>query len=104
MFFVLLVGMRAIGLPGSQVSITEAFAAWSVTRLLSSIPITPGGIGILDIGLAGALNGFGGEDAKVVAIVLLYRVITFVPPIVLGAIAMFTWRRHPERHLPPVAP
>jgi uncharacterized protein (TIRG00374 family) len=101
LFGVLMIIIRAIGINGDQVTVTEAFAAWSLTRLLSAIPITPGGIGILDVGLAGALKGFGGNDAKVVAVVLLFRVIAFVPPIVLGALAMFTWKRHPERHQPP---
>jgi uncharacterized protein (TIRG00374 family) len=95
-FLVFIVCLRAVGIPGDQVTITEAFAAWSVTRLLSAIPITPGGLGIIDVGLAGALTGFGGDDAKVVAAVLLYRVVTFVPPIVLGLISLFTWKRHPH--------
>jgi uncharacterized protein (TIRG00374 family) len=95
-FLVFVVCLRAVGIPGEQVTMTEAFAAWSVTRLLSAIPVTPGGLGIIDVGLAGALTGFGGEDAKVVAAVLLYRVVTFVPPIVLGLISLFTWKRHPH--------
>jgi uncharacterized protein (TIRG00374 family) len=99
-FLVFLVCLRAVGIPSSQVTATEAFAAWSVTRLLTAIPLTPGGIGILDVGLAGALTGFGGNNAQVVATVLLYRVITFVPPVTLGTIAFFTWKRHPERHEP----
>lgn len=103
-FLVLLVAIRAVGIAGTEISATEAFATWSVTRLLSAVPITPGGIGIIDVAMAGALTGFGGDDAKVVAAVLLYRVLTFVPPIFLGAVSMFTWRRHPERHPPPVSP
>jgi uncharacterized protein (TIRG00374 family) len=95
-FLVLLVCLRAVGIPGEEVTVTEAFAAWSITRLLSAIPITPGGLGIIDVGLVGALTGFGGNEAGVVAAILLYRVLTFVPPIVLGLISLFTWKRHPH--------
>lgn len=101
MFGVLYVGLRSVGLTHGEISMAEAFAAWSLTRLLVAVPISPGGLGIIDVALTGALTGFGGPEAKVVAAVLLYRVATFVPPLVLGAAAMFTWRRHPEHHQPP---
>jgi uncharacterized protein (TIRG00374 family) len=76
-----------------QVSFTEAFAAWTLVRLLGSLPITPGGIGIVELGLTGALVGFGGANDAVVAAVLLYRVLTIVPTLVLGLLAGAAWRR-----------
>jgi uncharacterized membrane protein YbhN (UPF0104 family) len=39
------------------------------------------------------LVGFGGNDAGVVAAVLLYRFLTIVPTLALGAAAAATWRR-----------
>ena len=42
-FLVLLVCLRALDVPASEVSAVEAFAAWSLVRLLGTIPITPGG-------------------------------------------------------------
>jgi len=39
------------------------------------------------------LVGFGGNNAGVVAAVLLYRFLTIVPTLVLGAAAALTWRR-----------
>lgn len=86
--------VRAVGISGPSITFTEAFAAWSATRLLSAIPLTPGGLGIVDVGLTGALIGFGANQASAVGAVLLYRVVTWLPPIVLGALAAFTWRRH----------
>jgi putative heme transporter len=91
-FAVLIVLVRALHIEGVQLTTTEVFAAWSLSRLLSGIPLTPGGIGITDIGLTGALVSFGGPKDKVLAAALLYRVITTVPPIVLGALAFFGWR------------
>ena len=92
-FLVLLVSLRALGVPGSEVSVVEAFAAWALSRLLGTIPITPGGIGIVELGLTGALLGFGGSNAGVVAAVLVYRFLTIVPTIVCGLSAATTLKR-----------
>jgi putative heme transporter len=86
-FLVLLVSLRACGVPGSEVAVAEAFAAWALARILGSFPITPGGIGVVELGLTGALVGFGGNNAGVVAAVLVYRFLTMVPTIVLGLLA-----------------
>jgi putative heme transporter len=82
--------------PGSEVSVVEAFAAWSLARLLGSVPITPGGIGVVELGLTGALLGFGGNNAGVVAAVLVYRFLTMVPTLVLGLFAATTLKRRPQ--------
>ena len=96
-FLVLLIALRALGVPESEVTVVEAFAAWSLARLLGSIPITPGGIGVVELGLTGALVAFGGNNAGVVAAVLLYRFLTMVPTLLLGLIAAATARRR-EAH------
>ena len=59
--------------PGGRGEAVEAFAAWALVRLLGSVPITPGGIGIIELGLTGALVAFGGANAQVVAAVLVFR-------------------------------
>jgi uncharacterized membrane protein YbhN (UPF0104 family) len=86
-FLVLLISLRALEVPPSEVSTLEAFAAWSLARMLGTIPITPGGIGVVELGMTGALLGFGGNNAGVVAAVLLYRFLTMVPTIVFGLVA-----------------
>jgi uncharacterized protein (TIRG00374 family) len=93
-FLVLLVSLRALGVSASEVSAVEAFAAWALVRLLGTIPLTPGGIGIVELGLTTALVAFGGNNAGVVAAVLVYRFMTLVPPLVLGLLTAATWRRH----------
>jgi uncharacterized protein (TIRG00374 family) len=92
------VSLRAFDVPASEVSLVEAFAAWSLARILGSIPITPGGIGVIELGLTGALVGFGGNNAGVVAAVLVYRFLTMVPTLILGLISAFTATRHRARH------
>jgi uncharacterized protein (TIRG00374 family) len=92
-FLVLLVSLRALGVSAAQVNGVEAFAAWSLARLVGSVPITPGGIGVVELALTGTLVGFGGNNAGVVAAVLVYRFLTAVPTLLLGLGAAFTWRR-----------
>lgn len=96
-FVVFLVSLRALDVPSSEVTAVEAFAAWSLARLLGSIPITPGGIGIVELGLTGALVGFGGNNAGVVAAVLVYRFLTIVPTVLLGLAATSLLNREARR-------
>jgi uncharacterized membrane protein YbhN (UPF0104 family) len=84
--------VRAVGISVAQVSVAESFAAWSIGRLLISLPLTPGGIGVVELGLTGSLIAFGGPNDKVVAGVLLYRALSILPTVLAGAIALATWR------------
>lgn len=93
-FGVLLVSLRATGVGANEVTWVEALAAWGLVRLLTAIPATPGGVGIVELGLSTALVGFGAGNAEAVAAVLLYRVLTVVPTLVLGGVLGLTWRRH----------
>jgi putative heme transporter len=92
-FAVLVLSLRAVGVSGETITIAEAFAAWSLARILGTIPITPAGIGVVELSLTATLIGFGGGNAKVVAAVLVYRFLTMIPTIVLGLVAAATWRR-----------
>lgn len=95
-YLVLVVTLRAIGV-GSEVSLAEAFAAWAVVRILGGLPILPSGVGVVEVALTSALIGFGGDEAGVVASVLVYRFLTVVVPVICGAIAGALWRRHHPR-------
>lgn len=92
-FVLLLACLRTLGVSSQEVGVIEAFAAWSLVRVLGSIPITPGGIGIVEVGLTGALVGFGGDNAEVVAAVLVYRFLTVIPTLVLGLAGLIARRR-----------
>ena len=93
-FAVLVVALRAFDVPAADVSLVEAFAAWSFIRIVGTIPITPAGFGVVELGLSSALIGFGGANASVVAAVLVYRFLTIVPTLVAGLVGAFLWRRH----------
>ena len=73
-----------------------SLAAFAFVRLLTVLPITPGGLGITELGLIATLAGAGHHDGvQVTAAVLLYRAVTYLPPIPLGAIACLVWRHAP---------
>jgi len=85
-FACVVVALRVCGATTTQLSWQEILVAWSLTRLLLLIPITPGGIGVVELGMTGLLVAFGGDHTAVVAGVLLERALTFLPPIVLGIV------------------
>ena len=91
-FAVLLVSLRAVGIDAGEITWVEAFAGWSLARALQLIPLTPGGVGPVELGMTGILVGFGGANAEVVAAVLIYRAFTVVPTLLLGLATMAAWR------------
>ena len=91
-FLVLLVSLRAVGIDSSEVTSIEAFAGWSLARTLQLIPLTPGGVGPVELGLTGILVGLGGPNAEVVAAVLVYRAFTVLPTLLLGLGTIAAWK------------
>jgi putative heme transporter len=95
LWLVLLACLRGIGLSQAQVPWQTSLAAFAFVRLLTVLPITPGGLGITELGLIAVLAAGHRDGAQVTAAVLLYRAVTYLPPIPLGAIACLTWRHVP---------
>ncbi len=91
-YLVLELSVRAVGIPAGKLPPTEVFLAWAIGRLISSLPLTPGGIGVVELGLIGTLVGFGAPHAHVVAAVLLYRGLVVVPTLAVGAAALVWFR------------
>ena len=97
LWLVLLASLRGVGLSQAQVPWQTSLAAYAFVRLLTVLPVTPGGLGITELGLIGILAAGAGHQAaaQVTAAVLLYRAVTYLPPIPLGAIACLGWRYAP---------
>ncbi len=93
-FLLLVVCLRVVGVTSGEVSWVEAFAAWALIRILGALPLTPGGLGIVELGLTGALVAFGASNADAVAGTLLYRSLTILPTLALGLLAAVSWRSH----------
>ena len=107
LWLVLLACLRGLGLSQAQVPWQASLAAFAFVRLLTVLPVTPGGLGITELGLIAALVAGAGHQAsaQVTAAVLLYRAVTYLPPIPLGAIACLTWQHAPALiHPKPAGP
>lgn len=84
---------------GESPAITVVLMAYLIGQLGGLLPI-PGGIGGIDGGLIGALVVYGVPAAPAVAAVLMFRVILFWLPLLLGGAAFAALRRaldDPER-------
>jgi uncharacterized membrane protein YbhN (UPF0104 family) len=97
LWLVLLACLRGTGLSQAQVPWQASLAAYAFVRLLTVLPVTPGGLGIIELGLVGVLAAGAGPRAsgQVTAAVLLWRAVTYLPPIPLGAAAWLLWRHAP---------
>ena len=76
---------------GVQVTFAHMFGAYAVGRLLSTVGITPGGIGITETGTAAVLIGFGAVPAAATAGVVLFSIYIHLLEIPLGAIGWLAW-------------
>ena len=88
--------LRAVGVSVANISPSESFLAWAIGRVISSLPLTPGGVGFVELGMIGTLVGFGGSRSHVVAAVLLYRALVIVPTLLVGAAALLAFRLRPS--------
>jgi uncharacterized membrane protein YbhN (UPF0104 family) len=105
LFLVLLLSLRFVGVTESQVSWAETLAIFAFARLLTAIPLTPGGLGVVELALITGLAAAGGMRAEVAAGVLIFRALTYVLPIPLGLLTYVYWRRNRSwRRAPNSAP
>jgi len=90
---VLLVCLRDVGVSEAEVGWAEVLAVFAFARLVTAIPITPGGAGLVEGALIGGLIGAGGDSSQVAAAVLIYRALTWALPILVGIACYGWWRR-----------
>jgi uncharacterized protein (TIRG00374 family) len=94
LFAVLLLALRFVGVGADQVSVAEALAVFAFARLLTAIPFTPGGLGVIELALITGLSTAGGPRALVAAAVLVFRALTYVLPIPIGLATYIFWQRN----------
>jgi putative heme transporter len=66
-------------------------------RLATAVRLTPGGAGVVEALLIGGLVAFGGDPAQVTASVLVFRALTWLLPVPLGALTYLGWRWRQHR-------
>ncbi|MGY1617183.1 YbhN family protein [Geodermatophilus sp. SYSU D00691] len=105
LFLVLLLALRFCGVSADQVGWAEALAVFAFARLLTAVPFTPGGLGVIELALITGLSAAGGTRSAVAAAVLVFRALTYVLPIPLGVATYLFWQRNRSwRRAPGTAP
>jgi uncharacterized membrane protein YbhN (UPF0104 family) len=111
LYLVLLLSLRHLGVAEHEISWAEVLGVFAFVRLISAFPITPGGVGLVELGYIGGLY-LAGKDhtnvpldvfkAQVTAAALLFRALTFGAQIPLGGLTYLIWQRKKSwRKAPP---
>ncbi len=94
-YLLLVLCLHVTGAGAAPAGVLLAFA---VGRLLSVVPLTPGGLGVTETGTAGLLVALGADPAAAISGVLLFSLFVTVLEIPLGAIGLLWWRRTMPAH------
>ena len=98
----------AVGISPSEIPVPWVVLSFALGRFLVMIPISPGGLGLVDLGWIGLLTlgwqttnpGVPVDTDAIAAGVLLFRALSLFPPIPIGMASWLFWRfdrswRHP---------
>jgi uncharacterized protein (TIRG00374 family) len=69
------------------ISPVDLLMAYGLANILAAIPITPGGLGVVEFVLVTMITGFGPTAGQALSAVLAYRAVNFWLPIPFGGIA-----------------
>ena len=89
-YFALLCALRATGASPKAPLVLLAYAA---TAVIALVPLTPGGLGIVEASLSGLLVLAGVHSASAIIATLAYRLVTYWLPILAGGVVYVAFRR-----------
>jgi uncharacterized membrane protein YbhN (UPF0104 family) len=101
LYFILLLALRHVGVSEHEISWAQVLGVFAFGRLLTAVPLTPGGLGVIELSYIGGLiyAGRGHADvppdvfrAQVAAAVLVFRLLTYGIQIPLGGFTYVIWR------------
>ena len=79
--------IQALGLPGVSMGISGAFFVAFIGSLLTAVPLSPAGLGTVELGVVGVLTlAYGLPTQEATTIVLVDRLISVFSIIVIGSI------------------
>ena len=81
---------------GVQLPFAYMFFAFALSRLLTSVGVTPGGVGISETGVAALIVGWGAMPAQATAGVVLYSLYVHFFEVPLGALGWLAWLASPK--------
>jgi uncharacterized protein (TIRG00374 family) len=85
---------------GALVNPVELFAAYGIANVAGALPLTPGGLGVVDSAAPLLLVGFGVTRSVATLGVLSWRLVNFWLPIPTGALAYLSLKAGGEREVP----
>jgi uncharacterized protein (TIRG00374 family) len=85
-----------VGAFGHWVNPDGLLVAYGLANILAAIPLTPGGLGVVEATLTTALVGFDTTRAVAIVGVVAYRLVNFWMPIPLGGIAYLSLQVDPS--------
>ncbi len=93
---------------GLVIGVGTLLAAFALGRLLTSVAVTPGGLGVVEAGSVALLVAMGADPAQAASGVLLFTIFTHVIEIPFGIVAWLVWfwgrdRTPAEDHAEPVS-
>ena len=89
-FLTLLAALQAVD---ARPRLSLALLAYCAAQLLAQVPITPGGLGIVEAGMTGTLALAGVPAGAAAVAVLAYRMASYWLPLPVGAVAWYLHRR-----------
>jgi putative heme transporter len=114
LYFVLLLALRHVGVSEQEISWAQVLGVFAFGRLVTALPLTPGGLGFVELSYIGGLILAGRNHtdvspdvfhAQVAAAVLVFRTLTYAIQIPLGGFTYLIWRAKKSwRKAPPPEP
>ena len=77
---------------GTAQPVLLAIAVVGIERMVTAVPLTPGGAGAAELTIFSCLTAAGTEAVDAFAVALLYRFFTFLLEIPVGAVIILSWR------------
>ncbi|HEX6262155.1 MAG TPA: YbhN family protein [Actinomycetota bacterium] len=102
LYLVLLLALRHVGVSDQEVGWAQVLGVFAFVRLITLVPLTPGGVGLVELGYIGGLYVAGRDAAdvpielfraQITAAVLVFRTLTYALQIPMGALTYVIWQR-----------
>ncbi|MGI9615571.1 MAG: lysylphosphatidylglycerol synthase transmembrane domain-containing protein, partial [Acidimicrobiales bacterium] len=97
----LFVSLRAVGVDASILSWSDVLIGYGAVLVVTTIPITPGNVGISELAYVGFFTALAGREHSelITAGVILYRLALWLLPIIVGWIVTLRWQATEGRSL-----
>lgn len=90
--------IRALDLPEVGLGISASVFVALAAALLTAVPFTPAGIGIVELGIIGVLGLYGVTEEPAAAVALVDRTLTIITVIILGGVLYAVSRKVRRAH------